>query len=65
MYWNAQLQVLPDLDGDGFPVAVQIGALSHYMQRIEQLSHDGGAIPPVAGNAVATAPSAPLHLGAR
>jgi hypothetical protein len=39
MYGNAQLQVLPDPDGDGLAVAVQVCALRHHMQRIEQLSH--------------------------
>jgi hypothetical protein len=41
MYGNAQLQFLPDLDGNGLSIAVQVGALSHHMQCIKQLSHGG------------------------
>jgi hypothetical protein len=39
MNGNAQLQLLTDLDGDGLSVTVQVRALRHHMQRIEQLSH--------------------------
>ena len=36
---HAQLQLLPELDGNGLAVAVQVGTLRHNVQRIEQLSH--------------------------
>jgi hypothetical protein len=41
MNGNAQLQLLPYLDGNGLSVAVQVCTLSHHMQRVEQLSHEG------------------------
>jgi hypothetical protein len=39
MYWNAQFQIVANLDRDRLTVAVQICALSHHMQRIKKLSH--------------------------
>jgi hypothetical protein len=41
MHWNAQLQFPLDLDCDGLAIAVQVSALRHDMQRVEQLSHGG------------------------
>jgi hypothetical protein len=39
---NTQLQLVTNLDRDCFAIAVQVRALSHYVQGIEQLSHEAG-----------------------
>jgi hypothetical protein len=41
MHGNSQLQLPVHLDRDGLAIAVQVSALRHDMQRVEQLSHGG------------------------
>jgi len=40
MHWNAQLQLIANLDRNRLTVAVQVRALGHHMQCVEQLSHE-------------------------